>query len=63
MGQYVLICFLALQGQEHAWYLDTRCLRHMTGCKYLLNDFVKKDGSFVKFGDNHKERIMGFGSI
>lgn len=55
--------FIALQGQEHAWYLDSGCSRHMTGCKYLLNDLVKKDGSLVRFRNDCKGRIMDFGLI
>lgn len=59
----MLICFLALHGQEHTLYLDSGCSRHMTWCKYLLKDFVEKDDCLVMFGDNHKQRAMGFGSF
>nr|KAJ0197446.1 hypothetical protein LSAT_V11C700383020 [Lactuca sativa] len=33
-----------IKGQEHLWYLDSGCSRHMTGSKSLLEDYVKKTG-------------------
>lgn len=30
------------QGQEHVWYLDNGCSKHMTGLKFLLNGYVEK---------------------
>ena len=63
MGQCVLILFLTLQGQEHIWYLDSGCSRHMTGFKSLLDDYVKKDGPAVTYGDNSQGQTKGFGTI
>lgn len=63
MGKCVLICFLALLGKEHFWYLDNGFYRHMTGCKSLLSNYVKKYGPVVTFGDNKQGIHKGFGSI
>ena len=63
MGQYVLTSFSALQGQEHRWYLDSGCSRHMTGSKSLLEDYVKKTGPAVTYGDNGKGFTKGYGNI
>ena len=63
MGQCVLTSILTLQGQEHIWYLDSGCSRHMTGFKSLLDDYVKKDGPTVTYGDNSKGQTKGFGTI
>ena len=54
MGQYVLTFYLTLQGQEHIWYLDSGCSRHMTRFKSLLEDYVKQDSPIVTYGDNSK---------
>ena len=35
----------------------------MTGTKSLLEDYVKKDGPAVTYGDNGKGKTKGFGSI
>ena len=59
MGQCVLTFSLTLQGQEHIWYLDSGCSRHMTGFKSLLDDYVKKDGPTVTYGDNSKGQTKG----
>ena len=63
MGQCVLTFILTLHGQEHIWYLDSGCSRHMTGFKSLLDDYVKKDGPVVTYGDNSKGQTKGFGTI
>ena len=63
MGQCVLTNLSALQGQEHLWYLDSGCSRHMTGSKSLLEDYVKKVGPAVTYGDNGKGSTKGFGTI
>nr|KAJ0188935.1 hypothetical protein LSAT_V11C900504880 [Lactuca sativa] len=51
------------QGQEHLWYLDSGCSRHMTGSKSLLEDYVKKTGPAVTYGDNGKGFTKGYGNI
>nr|KAJ0216932.1 hypothetical protein LSAT_V11C300102190 [Lactuca sativa] len=63
MGQCVLTSFSALQGQEHLWYLDSGCSRHMTGSKSLMEDYVKKTGPAVTYGDNGKGFTKGYGNI
>ena len=63
MGQCVLTSLLVLQGHEHLWYLDSGCSRHMTGSKSLLDDYVKKDGPVVSYGDNNKGYTKGHGTI
>nr|KAJ0217213.1 hypothetical protein LSAT_V11C300138650 [Lactuca sativa] len=63
MGQCVLTSFSALQGQEHLCYLDSGCSRHMTGSKSLLEDYVKKTGPAVTYGDNGKGFTKGYGNI
>ena len=35
----------------------------MTGFKSLLDDYVKKDGPVVTYGDNSKGQTKGYGSI
>nr|KAJ0194309.1 hypothetical protein LSAT_V11C800413730 [Lactuca sativa] len=50
-------------GQEHLWYLDSGCSRHMTGSKSLLEDYVKKTGPAVTYGDNGKGFTKGYGNI
>ena len=35
----------------------------MTGSKSLLEDYVKKDGPVVTYGDNSKGHTKGFGTI
>nr|GEU84527.1 retrovirus-related Pol polyprotein from transposon TNT 1-94 [Tanacetum cinerariifolium] len=43
------------------WYLDSRCLKHMTGDRSQLINFVKKFLGMVKFGNDHVAKIMGYG--
>nr|KAJ0227041.1 hypothetical protein LSAT_V11C100046250 [Lactuca sativa] len=50
-------------GQEHLWYLDSGCSRHMTGSKSLLEDYVQKTGTSVTYGDNGKGFTKGYGNI
>nr|KAJ0204922.1 hypothetical protein LSAT_V11C500296580 [Lactuca sativa] len=52
-----------IKGQEHLWYLDSGCSRHMTGSKSLLEDYVKKTGPAVTYGDNGKGFTKGYGNI
>nr|KAJ0192182.1 hypothetical protein LSAT_V11C800446370 [Lactuca sativa] len=57
MGQCILI------GKEHIWYLDSGCSRHMTICKSLLEDFIKKDGPTITYRDNDKVDKKVYGTI
>ncbi|XP_022841847.1 uncharacterized protein LOC111365523 [Olea europaea var. sylvestris] len=45
------------------WFLDSGCLKHMTGDRSLLSNFQEKDGGHVTFGDNAKGKIIGFENI
>ncbi|XP_023739163.1 uncharacterized protein LOC111887229 [Lactuca sativa] len=52
-----------MKGKEHNWYLDSGCLRHMTGFKSVLEGFIKKDGQTITYGDNVKGVTKGHGYI
>nr|GEX32561.1 integrase, catalytic region, zinc finger, CCHC-type, peptidase aspartic, catalytic [Tanacetum cinerariifolium] len=43
------------------WYLDSGCLKHMTGDHSRLMNFVKKFIGTVKFRNDHFGAIMGYG--
>nr|GFB21563.1 retrovirus-related Pol polyprotein from transposon TNT 1-94 [Tanacetum cinerariifolium] len=43
------------------WYLDSGCLKHMTGDRSQLINFVQKFLGMVKFGNDHVAKIMGYG--
>ncbi|GJR12119.1 hypothetical protein Tco_0794771 [Tanacetum coccineum] len=43
------------------WIFNSGCSKHMTGNLKLLNNFVEKFISTVKFGNDHFSVIMGFG--
>nr|GEX81802.1 retrovirus-related Pol polyprotein from transposon TNT 1-94 [Tanacetum cinerariifolium] len=43
------------------WYLDSGCLKHMTGDRSRLKNFVKKFIETVRFGNDHFGAIMGYG--
>nr|GEV28660.1 hypothetical protein [Tanacetum cinerariifolium] len=43
------------------WYLDSACSKHMTRDRSQLTNFVNKFLGAVKFGNNHMEKIMGYG--
>nr|GFA52467.1 hypothetical protein [Tanacetum cinerariifolium] len=43
------------------WYLDSDCSKHMTGDRSQLINFVQKFLGTVKFGNDHMEKIMGYG--
>ena len=45
------------------WYLDSGCLRHMTGDRSLFKVFESKKGGNVTFGDGSKSQIKGKGII
>ncbi|GJT84574.1 retrovirus-related pol polyprotein from transposon TNT 1-94 [Tanacetum coccineum] len=44
------------------WYLDSGCSKHMTGDRSQLTNFVKKVLGTVKFGNDHVEKILGYGN-
>ncbi|GJT13333.1 retrovirus-related pol polyprotein from transposon TNT 1-94 [Tanacetum coccineum] len=43
------------------WYLDSGCLKHMTGDRSRLRNFVKKFIGTVRFRNDHFGAIMGYG--
>ncbi|GJZ53591.1 retrovirus-related pol polyprotein from transposon TNT 1-94, partial [Tanacetum coccineum] len=43
------------------WYLDSGCSKHMTGDHSQLTNFVNKFLGAVKFGNDHVEKILGYG--
>nr|GEV92990.1 integrase, catalytic region, zinc finger, CCHC-type, peptidase aspartic, catalytic [Tanacetum cinerariifolium] len=43
------------------WYLDFGCSNHMTGDRSQLTNFVNKFLGTVKLGNDHVEKIMGYG--
>ncbi|GJV68521.1 retrovirus-related pol polyprotein from transposon TNT 1-94 [Tanacetum coccineum] len=43
------------------WYLDSSCCKHMTGDRSQLTNFVNKFLGTVKFGNDHVEKILGYG--
>ena len=49
--------------KKEKWYLDSRCSRHMTRDKSMFASLNPKDGGFVTFGDNSKEKIIGIGNV
>ena len=51
--------------QYHAkWYIDSGCSRHMTGRKENLRDYRSlENAGVVKFGNNHKCQVKGYGKV
>ncbi|GKB13682.1 hypothetical protein Tco_0847605 [Tanacetum coccineum] len=49
--------------RKHTWYLDSGCLRHMTGVKSYLHKYVEQSGPKVIFGDDSTCTTEGYGSI
>nr|GEZ59010.1 integrase, catalytic region, zinc finger, CCHC-type, peptidase aspartic, catalytic [Tanacetum cinerariifolium] len=43
------------------WYLDSGCSKHMTKDRSQLTNFVYKFLGTVKFGNDHVEKILGYG--
>nr|GFC60534.1 ribonuclease H-like domain-containing protein [Tanacetum cinerariifolium] len=43
------------------WYLDSSCSKHMTEDRSQLINYVQKFLGTVKFGNDHVEKIMGYG--
>ncbi|GJR87867.1 retrovirus-related pol polyprotein from transposon TNT 1-94 [Tanacetum coccineum] len=43
------------------WYFDSGCSKHMTGDRSQLTNFVNKFLGTVKLGNDHMEKIMGYG--
>ena len=46
------------------WYIDSGCSRHMTGRKENLRDYRSlENAGVVKFGNNHKCQVKGYGKV
>ncbi|GJW71596.1 retrovirus-related pol polyprotein from transposon TNT 1-94 [Tanacetum coccineum] len=43
------------------WYMDSGCLKHMTGNRSQLMNFVSKFQGTVRFGNDNIARIIGYG--
>ncbi|GJZ37636.1 hypothetical protein Tco_0583827 [Tanacetum coccineum] len=43
------------------WYLDSGCSKHMTRDRSQLTNFINKFLGTVKFGNDHVEKILGYG--
>ncbi|GJT82796.1 retrovirus-related pol polyprotein from transposon TNT 1-94 [Tanacetum coccineum] len=43
------------------WYLDSGCLKHMTGDRSRIRNFIKKFIETVRFKNDHFGAIMGYG--
>ncbi|GJV20073.1 retrovirus-related pol polyprotein from transposon TNT 1-94 [Tanacetum coccineum] len=43
------------------WYLDSGCSKHMIGDRSQLTNFVNKFLGTFKFGNDHVEKILGYG--
>ena len=48
---------------SYAWYMDSGCSRHMTGCRSFLSDYVVSEEERVKFGGKERGTIRGYGTI
>ena len=59
-------CVIALfaEGEENQWYIDSGCLKHMTGDKnkFLAYSVLEKENN-VTFGNDTPVAIKGKGSI
>lgn len=45
--------------KRNKWYLDSRCLRHMTGDYFGLSNFTEvKNDRELSFGDIQKEKLL-----
>ena len=50
--------------KKNKWYLDSRCLRHMTGDYFGPSNFTEvKNDREVSFGDNSKGKIIGIDNV
>nr|GEZ53641.1 retrotransposon protein, putative, Ty1-copia subclass [Tanacetum cinerariifolium] len=49
--------------QISLWIIDSGCLKHMTGNRALLTNFVEKFLRTVRFGNNDFTMIAGYGDV
>ncbi|GJQ97548.1 retrovirus-related pol polyprotein from transposon TNT 1-94 [Tanacetum coccineum] len=62
-GEWVKISMRKCDIRKPIWYLDSGCLRHMTGVKSYLHKYVEQPGPKVVFGDDSTCTTKGYGSI
>jgi len=48
---------------QHMWYLDNGCSKHMTRDKTKFFNLLLKHEGYVTYGDNNKGKILGRGTI
>jgi len=48
---------------QHMWYLDSGCSKHMTRDKTKFVNLLLKHEGHVTYGDNNKGKILGRGTI
>nr|KAJ0223056.1 hypothetical protein LSAT_V11C200087080 [Lactuca sativa] len=49
---------------DENWYIDSGCLHNMTSHKENLRDLRKlENAGVVKFGNNHKCKVKGYGKV
>ncbi len=48
---------------QHLWYLDNGCSKHMTGDKTKFVNLILKHEGHVTYEDNNKGKILGRGTI
>ncbi|GJR02888.1 retrovirus-related pol polyprotein from transposon TNT 1-94 [Tanacetum coccineum] len=57
------LIFVQRHIREPIWYLNSGCLRSMTGIKSYLHKYVEQPGPKIVFGDNSSCITEGYGSI
>ena len=57
---YLQVCLGAM---NEKWYLDSGCLRHMTGDRRKFSHLQEKDGGMVSFGGKDKGKIIRIGKV
>ena len=51
------------RGLNSIWYVDSGGSMHMTGCRYLINNFISQREGSVSFGKNAKGYVLGHGNV
>ena len=54
---------MSYDSNKDKWFLNSGCLRHMTGDESKFAFLTKKIGGYDTFGDNAKGKIIGQGNI
>jgi hypothetical protein len=58
-------CTVSLQDKQnkHGWYVDSGCLKHMTGDRNKFLTLQKERDGSVSFGNDDSPKIIGKGTI